>query len=115
MKKNGFLASFLWPGCMWLTHAFVGLLLFIVLLFVVPLTATIGTTIMAQSRPSKPERRWYQFGVRTPLVFALLVLSGCGPSTDEPTKPSERTQAEPSNEQQVIDASNPGVDHAMID
>jgi len=36
MKKNGFLESFVWPGCMWVAHAFVGLLLFIVLVFVVP-------------------------------------------------------------------------------
>jgi hypothetical protein len=36
MDKNGFLQSFLWPGFMWLTHAFVGLLLFVVLVFIVP-------------------------------------------------------------------------------
>jgi len=36
MDKNGFLQSFLWPGFMWFTHAFVGLLLFTVLVRVVP-------------------------------------------------------------------------------
>lgn len=36
MDKNGFLQSFLWPGCMWLAHAFVGLLLYMVLVFLVP-------------------------------------------------------------------------------
>ena len=36
MSKTGFLQSFLWPGCMWLTHAFAGLLLFAVLVFLVP-------------------------------------------------------------------------------
>jgi len=36
MNKNGFLQCFLCPGCMWFTHAFVGLLLFVVLVFIVP-------------------------------------------------------------------------------
>jgi hypothetical protein len=36
MDKNGFLQSFLWPGFTWFTHAFVGLLLFMVLVRVVP-------------------------------------------------------------------------------
>ena len=35
-NKSLFFESFLWPSCMWLTHAFVGLLLFAVLVFVVP-------------------------------------------------------------------------------
>ena len=36
MSQNGFLESFLWPACMWLTHAFVGLLLCMVLVLIVP-------------------------------------------------------------------------------
>ena len=37
MNRNGFIESFLWPACMWLTHVFVGLLLFVVLVFLVPI------------------------------------------------------------------------------
>ena len=36
MNKNGFIESFLWPACMWLTHVFVGVLLFVVAVGVVP-------------------------------------------------------------------------------
>jgi len=36
MNRAGFLDSFLWPACMWLTHAFVGVLLFMVPVFIVP-------------------------------------------------------------------------------
>ena len=70
---------------------------------------------MNDSKPLKPKRSWYQFSLVMLMLVGLCVLSGCGPSTDEQAKPSERKQAEPSNEQQAIDASNPGVDHAMID
>ena len=48
---------------------------------------------MSDSNPPKLERR---FNLRTPLVFALLVLSGCGPT----------------KEQQAVDAYNRGVAHA---
>ncbi len=37
MNRNGFIESFLWPVCMWLTHAFAGVLLFVVLVFIVPI------------------------------------------------------------------------------
>jgi len=47
---------------------------------------------MNDSRPPKLERR---FRLPTPLVFALLVLSGCGPS----------------KEHQAVEAFNRGVDH----
>jgi len=36
MNKNGFVESFLWPICMWLTHGFVALLLSVVLIGIVP-------------------------------------------------------------------------------
>ncbi len=38
MSQNGFLESFLWPACMWLTHAFVGLLLIMVSVSIVPIS-----------------------------------------------------------------------------
>ena len=56
---------------------------------------------MSDSNPPKLERR---FSLRTPLVFALLVLSGCGPSQGERTMDT-------ANEQQAVDAYNRGVDH----
>ena len=37
MNKNGFVESFLWPACMWLTHAFVALLLSVVMVSIVPI------------------------------------------------------------------------------
>jgi type II secretory pathway component PulF len=37
MNRNGFIESFLWPVCMWLTHVFAGVLLFGVLVFIVPI------------------------------------------------------------------------------
>ena len=53
-------------------------------------TAAPEGTTMSDFNPPKPECR---FRLRTPLVFALLVLSGCGPS----------------KEQQAIDACNQGI------
>jgi len=60
----------------------------------------VGTT-MNDSLPPKPERRWYQFSLRTLLVFGLFVLCGFGPPPEQ--------QPEPSEERQAIDAYKRGV------
>jgi hypothetical protein len=57
---------------------------------------------MNDSNPPKLERR---FRLRTLLAFALLILSGCGPSKGERTM-------DRANEQQAIDAFNRGFAHA---
>ncbi len=57
---------------------------------------------MSDSNPPKLERR---FSLRTPLVFALLVLSGCGPSKEQ----------QASDGDQALDATDPeGLQAAAI-
>ena len=48
MNKNGFVESFLWPACMWLTHALVALLLFVVLVSVVPMFVAVFKDFAAE-------------------------------------------------------------------